>query len=602
MKKFYITTAIDYVNSLPHIGTAYEKIGADVLARFKRAQGADVHFQMGNDEHSINVEKAARQAGLEPKVYCDQMRKQFEAIWKKLDISYDDFIQTSEPRHVKGVQKLFQKIYDNGDIYKKHFEGWYCESCEAYITEKDLVGGLCPNHKSKPKWLKEENYFFKLSKYQEKLHQHIKKYPEFIVPEMRRNEILRLIEGGLQDVSVSRAGAKWGIPVPFDNTHSVYVWFDALINYITAIGYGTSEAQFKKWWPADLHIIGKDITRFHAVIWPAMLMSAKIKLPKSIFGHGFVYLRGEKMSKTLGNVVTPLDVIDTYGADPLRYYLLRASSFGQDGDFTWDDFIRRYNGDLANGLGNLVSRTLGMVEQYLGGVLRPVKKKGPLIKSLNTLDKKVKAVLDSKDGDIEFHRALEIIWEGMSAVDQYINANKPWKMTQKEALEEVLSQSAEGIRILATLLKPFLPSTSEKILKQFSNKKIQKGAGLFPRIEEKKMEPQPTQTNELIDITDFAKVELRVAQVLQAEKVEGADKLLKLQIDLGTEQRQIVAGIAQHYTPEDLIGKKVVVVVNLKPAKIRGVESNGMLLAASDANVISILTPLKDVAIGSKVK
>ncbi len=610
MKKFYITTAIDYVNSLPHIGTAYEKIGADVLARFWRTRGAKVYFQMGNDEHSINVEKAARQAGLGPKVYCDQMRKKFEAIWKKLEISYDDFIQTSEPRHIKGVQKLFQQIYDKGDIYKKYFEGWYCESCEAYITEKDLAEGLCPNHKSKPKWLQEENYFFSLSKYQEKLHRHIKKNPDFILPAMRRNEILRLIEGGLQDISISRASAQWGIPVPFDKTHVVYVWFDALINYITAIGFGTSTAKFKKWWPADMHVIGKDITRFHCVIWPAMLLSAGIKLPKNVFGHGFVYLKGEKMSKTLGNVVTPMDVADLYGADALRYYLLRSSGFGQDSDFTWDDFIRRYNGDLANGLGNLVSRTLGMVEQSLGGVIKPSQKKGSLIKTLNAIEKKVEAALDWKNGDIEFHHALAAIWEGVSIIDHYINENKPWKMTKKEELETVLNQSAEGIRILAKLLQPFLPSTSEKILEQFSGKKIQKGIGLFPRIEEKKEEKkmEPTQNaerttlNELIDIADFAKVELRVAQILQAEKVEGADKLLKLQIDLGTEKRQIVAGIAQHYSPEELIGKKVVVVINLKPAKIRGVESNGMLLAASDANIISILTPLKDVAIGSKVK
>ncbi|MDO8527400.1 MAG: methionine--tRNA ligase [Deltaproteobacteria bacterium] len=633
--KFYITTAIDYVNSLPHIGTAYEKIGADVLARFMRMQGCDVHFQMGNDEHSINVEKAAVKAGLDPKKYCDQMRQKFEAIWKKLDISYDDFIQTSEPRHIKGVQKLFQKVFDAGDIYKKHFEGWYCESCEAYKTEKDLVEGLCPDHKSKPKWLKEENYFFKLSSYQDKLHQHIKKHPEFILPEMRRNEILRLIEGGLQDVSVSRASVQWGIPVPFDETHAVYVWFDALINYITAIGYGTSEAKFKKWWPAQVHVIGKDITRFHCVIWPAMLMSAGIKLPQTVFGHGFVYLKGEKMSKTLGNVVTPMDVADAYGADALRYYLLRGSSFGQDGDFTWDDFIRRYNGDLANGLGNVVSRTLGMIEQYLGSELPALsKKKSDLSSKLTGIAKKMSEVLEMESGNIDFHDALGYVWEGISEVDRFINENKPWALAKegKEKVLPILQEVAESLRIITILLKPFLPSTAENIWNQFGfeklgkfekqtfkeaskwgglNKKcvIKKSVGMFPRIEEKKMEEkiEPSTKNQvlstnLIDIADFAKVELRVAQILQAEKVEGADKLLKLQIDLGTEKRQIVAGIALHYTPEELVGKKVVVVVNLKPAKIRGVESNGMLLAASDASVVSILTPLKDVTIGSKVK
>lgn len=617
-KKFYITTAIDYVNSLPHIGTAYEKIGADVLARFKRMRGCNVHFEMGNDEHSINVEKAAKKEGLDPKIYCDKMRERFEGIWKKLDISYDDFIQTSEPRHIQGVQKLFQTIYDNGDIYKKLYEGWYCESCEAYFTEKDLVDGLCPNHKSKPKWLKEENYFFRLSKYREKLHQHIQKHPEFILPAARRNEILKLIEGGLQDISVSRASFMWGIPVPFDKSHVVYVWFDALINYITAVGYGSSTARFKKWWPADIHVIGKDITRFHCVIWPAMLMSAKIKLPKSVFGHGFVYLKGEKMSKTLGNVVTPMDVIDLCGADALRYYLLRTSSFGQDSDFTWEDFIRRYNGDLANGLGNLVSRTLGMIEQYLEGVVPPPKKKSsPLQKKIAGEEKKYLAAMENPSGDIDFHGALQAVWACITALDRQINEVKPWALHKtggEAALKIFLGDIAEGIRTITLLLKPFLPQTAEAIARQFGFetkgkiRKIQKGPGLFPRIEEKreesKMENQEpgTRDQERIDISDFAKIDLRVAQIIHVEKVEGADRLLKLQIDLGSEKRQIVAGIALHYSPEDLIGKKVAVVTNLKPARIRGVESNGMLLAAGDANTISILTPLKEVAVGSKVK
>ncbi|MBI4223523.1 MAG: methionine--tRNA ligase, partial [Deltaproteobacteria bacterium] len=371
MKKFYLTTAIDYVNNLPHVGTAYEKIGADVLARFTRLQGFQVYFQIGSDEHSANVFKAAQKAGLDPKTYCNRMRKTYEEIWKKLNISYDGFVQTIDPQHAKGVQKLFQTIYDNGDIDKKPYEGWYCESCEAFYTEKDLANGLCPNHQSKPKWLEEENYFFQLSKYQDRLLEHIHNHPEFILPAVRRNEILRVIEGGLKDISVSRSTVTWGIPVPFDKKHVVYVWFDALINYMTGVGFGGRPAAFKKWWPADCHIIGKDITRFHCVIWPAMLMSAGLPLPKCVFGHGFVYLKGEKMSKTLGNVITPMDIADVYGADALRYYLLRTSSFGADGDFTWEDFIRRYNGDLANGLGNLVSRTATMVEQFVGvGVVR----------------------------------------------------------------------------------------------------------------------------------------------------------------------------------------------------------------------------------------
>lgn len=636
-KKFYLTTAIDYVNNLPHIGTAYEKIGADVLSRFKRMQGFDVHFQMGSDEHSANVFKAAEQAGLDPKKYCDQMRKKFETIWKKLDISYDGFIQTSEPHHKQGVQKLFQTIYDNGDIYEKEYEGWYCESCEAYLTEKDLVDGLCPNHKAKPKWLKEKNYFFKLSKYQEPIHQHILKYPEFILPEMRRNEILRLIEGGLQDVSVSRSMVPWGIPVPFNKTHVVYVWFDALINYITAVGFDSKPKKFKKWWPADVHIIGKDITRFHCVIWPAMLMAGGLKLPKTVFGHGFVYLKGEKMSKTLGNVVTPMDVVDQYGADALRYYLLRTSSFGQDGDFTWDDFIRRYNGDLANGLGNLVSRTLGMIEQYLGGeiVKLPENQTIPYDEDIWGVSEKTIAALEISSGEINFHNALMAVWNAIKWADAYINESKPWELYKEKRIDFikiVLWRVAEAIRIIAICLKPFLPATAENIWEQFGfeelgkfedqtfkdaqvgrlNKKcrIKKGEGLFPRIEEKQSavsdqlseKKEKTMNESLIDIQDFAKIDLRIARVLEAKKIEGADKLLQLQIDLGNEKRQIVAGIAQHYASEELVGRNVVVVANLKPAKIRGIESFGMLLAASDSNTISILTPLKEVSIGSKVK
>ena len=609
-KKFYITTAIDYVNSLPHIGTAYEKIGADVLARFKRLQGFEVHFQMGNDEHSVNVQKAAKAKNQTPKQYCDTMRREFETIWCKLHLSYDNFIQTSDPHHEQGVQKLFEILFKNGDIYKAPYEGWYCESCEAFYTEKDLAGGVCPNHKTKPRWLQEENYFFKLSKYQKKIEQLIKKHPEFILPAPRRNEILKLLEGGLQDVSVSRSSCDWGIPLPMDPQHVVYVWFDALINYITAIGFGWEDKKFKKFWPADVHVIGKDITRFHCVIWPAMLMAAKLPLPKTIFGHGFVYLKGEKMSKTVGNMVTPMEIVHQYGADALRYYLLRASSFGSDSDFTWDDFIRRYNGDLANGLGNLVARTLGMIEQYLEGTLKPLKKKGPLIKTLNGLAKRVEGALDTKNGDIEFHQALGAIWEGITAIDQYINDHQPWKMKERAKLEEVLCTAAEGIRIIATLLQPFLPSTAEKILKQLGSKKIQKGEALFPRIESKNestsvREHERTKQEikmDTINIQDFAKLDLRVAQILTAEKIEGADKLLKLQIDLGTEQRQIVAGIALHYPPEELIGKKIIVVTNLEPAKIRGVESNGMLLAASTPETLSIITPARDIPVGARVK
>ncbi|OGQ47841.1 MAG: hypothetical protein A3I09_02535 [Deltaproteobacteria bacterium RIFCSPLOWO2_02_FULL_47_10] len=604
-KKFYITTAIDYVNSLPHIGTAYEKIGADVLARWLRCEGYDVHFQMGNDEHSTNVIKTATAQGLPPKKYCDEMRKKFDGVWKKLNVSYDDFIQTSEPRHIRGVQELFQKIHDNGDIFKSHYEGWYCESCEAYYTEKDLVGGVCPNHKAKPKWIKEENWFFALSKYQDKILKHIEKNPGFIEPEGRRNEVLGIIKGGLQDISVSREGAEWGIPVPFDKGHSVYVWFDALANYITAVGYGTKK--FKKWWPADVHVIGKDIIRFHCVIWPAMLMSAGIPLPKTVFAHGFVYLKGEKMSKTLGNVVTPLDVIDKYGADSLRYYLMRSSPFGRDADFTWENFIERYNADLANGIGNLVARTRGMIERYFEGKIPSSKPDEELYRSITEIKPKIATALDYTNGELQFHSALATIMDGVSAVDKYINENLPWELAKKgdtKKLAHVLGNVYRSIETISELLFPFIPEATEKISRQmgFGKKKVGSAENLFPRIETKEQKVEIQKTIEPIDISDFAKIDLRVAEIKSAERVEGADRLLKLQIDLGGETRQIVAGIAKQYTPESLIGKKVVVVANLKPAKLRGVESNGMLLAASSSEQIVILTPEKDIPAGSRVK
>lgn len=660
-EKFYITTAIDYVNSLPHIGTAYEKIGADVLARWRRMCGDEVRFQMGNDEHSVNVQKAAIARGMTPKAYCDDMRVHFERIWKGLDISYDGFIQTSEPRHEAGVQMFLQKIMDGGDIFKKRYEGWYCESCEAFLTEKDLEGGLCPNHKSKPKWLSEENYFFALSKYRDKLLDHIEKNPDFILPEIRRNEITSLLREGLQDISVSRSSFDWGVAVPGDADHVVYVWFDALINYITSVGYGWDESLFKKWWPARMHVIGKDITRFHCVIWPAMLMSAGIELPKTVFGHGFVYLKGEKMSKTLGNVVTPMDVVERFGADPLRYYLMREGGFGRDADFTWEHFIARYNGDLANGIGNLVSRTVGMAARYQAGAICPAANPDSsteLACAAAALPRRVAAALDHMSGEIEFHNALAAIWEVVAAADRHINDNKPWEMAKAGKADEinrVLWEVASAIRVCTILIRPFVPSTAARIWETMgfsSLGRIEEQAfadaekpwgiisteiktaateGLFPRIEEEKKSKGEEKANaakiekkekrmektspenaapqgqaapeaKLLDISDFAKVELRVAEVLSAERVEGTDKLLKLMVSLGAEPRQIVAGIAQHYAPEELVGKRIVVVANLKPAKLRGIESQGMLLAASDENTVSILTPLKEVAVGSKVK
>ncbi len=632
MEKFYITTAIDYVNSLPHLGTAYEKVAADAIARFMRMDGYDVHFQMGNDEHSANVKKEADKRGLDVKKYCDEMRVKFEAIWKDLEISYDDFIQTSEPRHHAGVKAFIELIQKNSpnDIFEKEYEGWYCESCEAFQTEKDLVDGLCPNHKTKPKWLKEKNYFFRLSSYREKLLKHYEDHPAFILPEIRKNEVVSFVRSELQDISISRASFPWGIPFPNDPSHVVYVWFDALVNYLSAIGFGDPKKDYKKLWPADLHVIGKDITRFHCVIWPAMLVSAGLEIPKTVFGHGFVFLKGEKMSKSLGNIVTPLDIVPQYGADALRYYLLRESSFGSDGDFTWDNFIKRYNSDLANDLGNLLNRTLGMAAKYLDGNIEVPSKTvvhpedAGLQKMTDGVLDKVRAEMDyRKTGDVNFHKALATIWSVVGAADKYIDTCAPWKLAKEgkaEDIARVLYNVLDTVRNVAILVAPFIPGASKKIWQQLGLKdferqtfqniawgktpklQVKEGQPIFPRIDttvqpgDKKMETPPA--TDLLDIADFGKIELRVAEVKQAEKVEGADKLLKLQIEIGGVPRQIVAGIAQHYKPEEIIGKKVVVVANLKPAKIRGVESNGMLLAASDDSGLSVVT-LDRLAIGS---
>ena len=633
-KQFYITTAIDYVNSRPHIGTAYEKIGADCIARFKRMDGYDVHFLMGNDEHSINVKKAAMDQDLDPQAYCDRMAEHFQRIWKKLDISYDDFIRTTESRHIASVQNLFSTIYEKGDIYKDSYEGYYCESCEAFLQEKDLVDGNCPNHGKKPKWIEEENYFFALSKYGDKLLKHIDSNPHFILPEIRRNEIVNVIKGGLADISVSRSSFDWGIPLPIDASHVVYVWFDALINYISAVGYGYDEDLFSHNWPADVHVIGKDITRFHCVIWPAMLMSAGVPLPKTVFGHGFVYLKGAKMSKSVGHVVEPLDIVDTYGADPLRYYLLREGSFGRDGDFTWENFIDRYNNDLANDLGNLLNRTLNMIMRYQDGTVFAPSEGEPVDEQLKTICiealPNIRNAFSGTSDDIEFHHALTRIWDIIHSANKYIDETAPWNLSKAGKtgrLATVMYSTVESLRITALLLAPFIPSTALKIWNQLGLEKntpfrsqtfkeiaswglfpvgikVRLSDPLFPKIERRREEKREMEKAEEqhIEFDEFQKMDLRIAEILSAERVEGTSKLHKMEIDIGEERRQIVAGIAEHYSPEELIGKKVVVVANLKPATIRGVESRGMLLAAEQGNTITLVTLDRDVSAGAKVR
>jgi methionyl-tRNA synthetase len=627
--RFFLTTAIDYVNSRPHLGTAWEKIIADVIARYKRLCGIDTYFLMGNDEHSQNVFKKASDEGLSPLAYCDQMEREFRDTWRQLDISFDDFIRTTEARHRTGVTDLSRRIYDAGDIYDGLYEGWYCVGCEAFKQERDLVDGKCPLHLTTPQWIKEKNYFFRLSKYQKPILDHFAAHPEFLQPEVRRNEILRLVEGGLEDISVSRAGQSWGIPLPFDSSSVAYVWFDALINYASAVGLGSDRAKFERWWPADLHIIGKDITRFHTVIWPAMLMSAGVALPRVVFGHGFMTFNGQRMSKTLGTVVDPSEAASRFGPDPLRLYLTKEITFGSDGDFSWERYDERYNVDLANNLGNLVSRVTAMAHRYCQGRLMPSRVgSGPLAGLGEQVAADYRRAMDA----LAPHEAVAAAYKLVDATNEFIASTAPWSLAKDPAsadrLAQVLFDSAEAIRLVGVLLTPVMPASSAEILRRVGasaedlrldrdgrwraegERLLEQKAPLWPRREvpEKSMTsikkepvvtdvptpPQPTPSavagtdsapgsvpGPRISIDEFMKVELRVAKVVSAERVPKSRKLLKLLVDVGTEQRTLVAGIADGYEPETLVGRSVAIVFNLQPATLMGIESNGMVLAAS---------------------
>ena len=642
--RFYLTTAIDYVNSRPHLGTAYEKITADAIARYKRLAGFETLFVMGNDEHSQNVYRKAREEGLDPLAYCDRMEREFREAWDLLDISYDDFIRTTQPRHKAAVQELVRRIAARGDVYEGFYEGWYCVGCEAFKQEKDLVDGRCPLH-STVDWIKEKNHFFRLSRYQQPLIDHITAHPEFVEPDVRRNEILRLIESGLDDISISRAGQSWGIPVPHDPSSVVYVWFDALINYAAAAGFGTDEAMFAKWWPADLHVIGKDITRFHTVIWPAMLMSAGIALPRQVFGHGFVSVDGQRMSKTLGNVIHPGELVARFGADPVRLYLIKEVTYGGDGDFSWSRLQERYNTDLANNLGNLVSRIAAMAEKYRGGTLAPAEAPGRLADVATRALADYRAAMDALALEGGAAAAFRII----DAANEYIAETEPWALARDEKnaarLSQVLFDVAEALRVAAILLLPIVPKSAAEILRRVGEttpvdrlrldaaawrpggaRTIQKADALWPRMDSEvprnrsnDVTDQPTPTpstpvsaapaqaaapaDTRISIEDFLKVDLRVAKVLAAEKVPNSRKLMKLTIDVGSEQRTLVAGIAEAYEAEQLVGKTVGVVFNLKPAKLMGIESNGMILAASPEGGKPVLVAFDgDIAPGSRIK
>jgi len=505
--KFFITTAIDYVNSLPHLGTAYEKILADVIARYKKLAGFDTRLLMGNDEHSLNVELKAREQGMNPLDYCDHMAIEFENTWQKLNISYDDFIRTTEARHINSVQEVMTRIFDRGDIYKGTYEGWYCVSCETFFDEDDLDEGQCPNHREKADWIKEDNYFFRLSNYRQPLLDHIDEHPDFVRPEERKNEIVDYLKKGLRDISLSRSSTRWGIPLPFDERNVVYVWFDALVNYLSGIGFTSNEKKFKRYWPADLHLIGKGITRFHCIVWPAMLLSAGIELPHCIFGHGYVSIEGEKMSQINGAVMDPNEIIRDYGAAAVRYYLITEIPCGKDGDFNWADFIDRYNTDLANGLGNLLSRVVSMVMKYQDGVVkRPGKSQenDPLRLAADEVRKNYILYMDS----YEFHNGCREVWKLIKLADNYIEENAPWDLARdrmnEEKLQAVLYNLLETLRHISILAKPLIPSKTFEVWTQIgleggysmvalkdletwdgmrSGMKVRKGEAIFPRIE-----------------------------------------------------------------------------------------------------------------------
>ena len=649
-KPFYITTPIYYPSAKLHIGHAYCTTIADAIARFHRLEGDDVFFLTGSDEHGLKIQQKAEEAGVTPIEYTDKIVAGFQNLWKRLSISNDDFIRTTQKRHERVVQEVFRRIYAKGDIYKGEYKGLYCTPCESYWTEHQLdENGCCPDCHRPVQEVAEEAYFFKMSKYQDRVLQYIEDHPDFIQPVSRRNEMINFIKQGLDDLCISRTSFNWGIPVPIDPKHVIYVWFDALTNYLTPIGYLDDPEKFQKYWPADLHLVGKEIVRFHTIIWPCILMALDLPLPKKVYGHGWLIVDGDKMSKSKGNVVDPIGLIDEFGADAIRYFLLREINLGQDGNFSRDALIGRINSDLANDLGNLLHRTLSMTLKFQDGVVKAPAGESDVDRSLKEDARETVAFFEQNMEDMQLSLTIKKVWAFISRANKYIDETAPWALAKdpakKQELANVLYNLTEALRVISVLISPFMPTTAVRIWQQLGltqdfasvrTEDIEQWGGvpaglhvgtpeqLFPRIEVEKEEaaPQPAAAKQekkekkdkkdkqaqealpegIISIDTFGKVQLRVAEVKAAEPVPKADKLLKLTLSLGegAPERQVVSGIAPWYAPSDLVGKHVVLVANLKPAKLRGVRSEGMILAAGDGKDLKILEV--DMPAGTEVR